>query len=107
MRNLAIPNGITGNTDAANRAFLQRQNKRHLENYAGDSQLAARIASYELAARMQLSIPEITDLTKEPDYIMRNYGAGESGNKVVDLRAVYGRNCILARRLIERGVCFG
>ena len=107
VRNLAIPNGITGNTDAANRAFLQRQNKRHLENYAGDSQLAARIASYELAARMQLSIPEITDLTKEPDYIMRNYGAGESGNKVVDLRAAYGRNCILARRFIERGVRFG
>ena len=107
VRNLAIPNGITGNTDAANRAFLQRQNKRHLENYAGDSQLAARIASYELAARMQLSIPEITDLTKEPDYIMRNYGAGESGNKVVDLRVAYGRNCILARRLIERGVRFG
>lgn len=106
VRNLAIPNGITGTTDAATRAFLQRQNHRHLQNYVGDSQLAARIASYELAARMQLSIPEITDLDSEPDYILREYGADESGNKILDLRAAYGRNCILARRLIERGVRF-
>ncbi|MDA7930232.1 DUF1501 domain-containing protein, partial [Akkermansiaceae bacterium] len=67
VRNLSIPNGITGTTDAATRAFLQRQNHRHLQNHVGDSQLAARIASYELAARMQLSIPEITDLNSEPD----------------------------------------
>ena len=106
VRNLAIPKGITKSTDAATRAFLERQNKRHLEGYPGDSQLAARIASYELAARMQMSIPEVTDLTREPAHVLRAYGADESGSKIADLRASYGRNCILARRLIERGVRF-
>jgi hypothetical protein len=106
VRNLAIPGGITGTTDEATRAFLQRQNHRHLQNNIGDSQLAARIASYELAARMQLSIPEVTGLDNEPDYILRDYGADQSGSKIKELRAAYGRNCILARRLIERGVRF-
>ncbi|MDA7515343.1 DUF1501 domain-containing protein [Akkermansiaceae bacterium] len=106
VRNLATPNGLTGTTDAATRAFLQRQNHRHLQNHVGDSQLEARIASYELAARMQLSIPEVTELSSEPDYILKEYGADESGNKILDLRAAYGRNCILARRLIEKGVRF-
>lgn len=106
VRNLAVPPGIDAGRDAATRAFLARQNRRHLGGYEGDSQLAARIASYELAARMQMSIPEITDLSSEPGYILRDYGADESGGKVADLRAAYGRNCILARRLIERGVRF-
>ena len=106
VRNLAIPNKITNSTDAATRAFLERQNLRHLENYAGDSELAARIASYQLAAKMQLSIPEVTDLSSEPAHILRDYGTDQSGNKTKDLRAAYGRNCILARRLIEKGVRF-
>lgn len=106
VRNLATPDGITNTTDTATRAFLQRQNLRHLQKHVGDSQLEARIASYELAARMQLSVPEVTNLGNEPDYILKEYGADESGNKTLDLRASYGHNCILARRLIERGVRF-
>ncbi len=106
VRNLAIPKGISRATDEATRAFLERQNKRHLDRHAGDSELAARIASYELAARMQMSIPEVTDLGKEPRHVLRDYGVDESGSKIKDLRASYGRNCILARRLIERGVRF-
>ncbi|MEJ6582177.1 MAG: DUF1501 domain-containing protein [Akkermansiaceae bacterium] len=106
VRNLAIPKGISTETDEATRAFLQRQNLRHLEGYHGDSELAARIASYQLAARMQLSIPEITDLNTEPAHILKAYGADQSGNRIKDLKAAYGRNCILARRLIERGVRF-
>jgi len=106
VRNLAIPKGITKSTDAATRAFLERQNKRHLESFPGDSELAARIASYELAARMQLSIPKLTNLSDEPAYVLRAYAADQSGNKIKDLRASYGRNCILARRLIESGVRF-
>lgn len=106
VRNLAVPKGISTETDEATRAFLQRQNLRHLEGYRGDSELAARIASYQLAARMQLSIPEITDLNTEPAHILKAYGADQSGNRIKDLRASYGRNCILARRLIERGVRF-
>ncbi len=106
VQNIAIPKGLNGATDAATRAFLQRQNHRHLQNHPGDSQLAARIASYELAARMQLSIPELSDLSREPDSVLKAYGATDTGNKILDLRAAYGRNCILARRLIERGVRF-
>jgi hypothetical protein len=106
VRNLAIPGGITTRTDAATRAFLQRQNHRHLAGVPGDSELAARIASYQLAAKMQMSIPEVTDLSSEPAHILRDYGVDESGSKIKDLRASYGRNCILARRLIEKGVRF-
>jgi hypothetical protein len=106
VRNLAIPQGVSGATDAATRAFLARQNRRHLARFPGDTELAARIASYELAAKMQLSIPEVTDLSSEPAHVLRDYGADESGSKIKDLRAAYGKNCILARRLIEKGVRF-
>ncbi len=106
VRNLAVPRGISAETNEATRAFLQRQNLRHLEGYRGDTELAARIASYQLAARMQMSIPEVTDIASEPAHILKAYGADQSGNPIKDLRAAYGRNCILARRLIERGVRF-
>ncbi len=65
--------------------------------------MAARIASYQLAARMQLSVPEVTDLSSEPKSILREYGADDSKNV---LKAQFARNCILARRLIEKGVRF-
>ena len=106
LRNLSTPEGISAGVDAATRMFLERQNRRHLEAYPGDTALAARIASYELAAKMQLSIPGVTDLSSEPAHILRAYGTDESGSRVKDLRAAYGRNCILARRLIEKGVRF-
>ena len=106
VRNLAAPGKIAPETDSATRAFLERQNQRHLAANPGDSELAARIASYQLAAKMQLSLPEVTDLGSEPAHILRDYGTDQSGSKIKDLRAAYGRNCILARRLIERGVRF-
>jgi hypothetical protein len=106
VRNLMRPQGITAQGDQATRDFLQRLNDRHLERFPGDTELAARIASYELAARMQLSVPEVADLSDEPDHILKLYGADESGTKVKDLRAAYARNCILARRLVEKGVRF-
>ena len=53
-----------------------------------------------------MSIPEVTDIASEPAHILKAYGADQSGNPIKDLRAAYGRNCILARRLIERGVRF-
>ncbi len=106
VRNLARPDGLDASADAAARAFLERQNRRHLERFPGDSELAARISSYELAAKMQLSVPGVTDLSSEPAQVLRDYGADESGNRIKDLRAAYGRNCILARRLLERGVRF-
>ena len=106
LGNLAMPGGVAKRTDEATRAFLERQNRRHLRSYEGDSELAARIASYQLAARMQMSIPDVTDLSREPAYILKSYGANDAGSKVADLRAAYGRNCILARRLVEKGVRF-
>ncbi|MCA9054774.1 MAG: DUF1501 domain-containing protein, partial [Planctomycetaceae bacterium] len=71
--------------------------------HSGDEKLAARIASYELAGRMQLSVPEVTALDAEPPHILRMYGADDESNPI---KAGFARNCILARRLIEQGVRF-
>ena len=103
LRNLDRPADLTVANDDATREFLQRMNQRHLENFPGDSELAARISSYELAARMQLSIPEVTNLATETADTLALYGADDASN---DLKAKYARNCILARRLIEKGVRF-
>jgi len=92
--------------DFATRDFLQRLNERHAERFPGDTELAVRIASYELAAKMQLSVPTVADLSTEPAHILRLYGADEGGSKGNDIRAAYARNCILARRLVEKGVRF-
>lgn len=97
------PPGVLEAADQASRELLKRMNERHLQKHPGDSKLAARIASYELAARMQLSVPEITDLSTEPAHVLKNYGADDESNPT---RAAYARNCILARRLIESGVRF-
>jgi hypothetical protein len=103
IRHLAAPDGVTPDADRAARGMLQRWNARHLERHPGDGRLAARIASYELAARMQLSVPELADLTTEPPSVLRLYGADDTTNP---LKAAFARNCILARRLVERGVRF-
>lgn len=102
IRHLVSP-GTTTDADRAARSLLQRMNERHLEQHSGNGKLAARIASYELAARMQLSVPEITDLSTEPAHILKSYGADDESNPV---RAAFARNCLLARRMIEKGVRF-
>ncbi len=102
VRHLAAP-GISVDADRAARSLLQRMNQRHLEQHPGDGKLAARIASYELAARMQLSVPEISDLSTEPAHILESYGADDARNPI---KSGFARNCILARRLIEKGVRF-
>jgi uncharacterized protein (DUF1501 family) len=102
VRHLVAP-GVSAEADRAARTLLQRMNARHLEQHPGDGKLAARIASYELAARMQLSVPEISDLSTEPAHILKSYGADDTQNAD---KAAFARNCILARRLIERGVRF-
>ena len=103
LRNLARPNGISAKTDQATRSFLQRLNKKHLKKFPGDTELAARISSYELAARMQLSVPEVSDLSTEKTSTLKMYGADDAGNPI---KAGFARNCILARRLLEKGVRF-
>ena len=69
-------------------------------NEQGDSEIATRIAQYELAFRMQMSVPELIDFSKEPKHILESYGP--EVNKV----GKYAYNCLLARRLAERGVRF-
>ena len=103
LRNLERPSQITASTDRATREFLQRMNARHLMEFPGDTELAARISSYELAARMQLSVPTVTDLATESVETLRLYGADDESNQ---LKSMYAKNCILARRLIEQGVRF-
>jgi hypothetical protein len=103
LRNLERPGHLSAAADSATRDFLQRMNRRHLNEFPGDSELAARISSYELAARMQLSVPEVTDLDRESQETLRAYGVDDGAS---DLKSQYARNCILARRLIEKGVRF-
>jgi len=98
-----VADGVSPANDAAARDLLQRMNARHLEANPTDSSLAARIASYELAARMQLSVPEIADLSSEPAHMLKLYGADDAHNPH---KADFAKNCILARRLVERGVRF-
>lgn len=102
VRHLSAP-GLDLDSDRAARDLLGRMNRRHLEDHPGDGKLAARIASYELAARMQLSIPRIGDLSTEPAHILKLYGADDPSNPI---KAAFARNCIMARRLIESGVRF-
>ncbi|MDB6069374.1 MAG: hypothetical protein JWL81_545 [Verrucomicrobiales bacterium] len=100
VRHLSAP-GVSSRADQAARSLLQKINARHLEAHPGDGKLAARISSYELAARMQLSVPGINDLSTEPDHILKMYGADQSQNPD---KAAFAKNCILARRLVEQGV---
>ena len=86
--------------DDAGREFLAVMNARHLEQRADNSDLAARIAAYELAARLQLSAPKVTDLAGEPKSVERLYQLDHP-----DV-GPFGRQCLLARRLVERGVRF-
>jgi hypothetical protein len=100
IRHLNPPAGISAAADLATRRALIKINQQAEQRSPGDSQLAARVASYELAARMQLSVPEVSDIDHEAPHILSLYGA-DSSNK---LKRGFARNCILARRLIERGV---
>jgi hypothetical protein len=102
IANLNVPAGTSAEADRDTRAFLGRLNSRYAAEHVGHSDLAARIAAYELAARMQLSAPEVTDLSRETAETRRLYGADSPD----PLKASYAKNCILARRLIERGVRF-
>ncbi len=90
----------TRDADRAGLALLDKINRDHAAAHPGDSRLDARIASYELAAKMQLSAPEAFDVMREPESVRTAYGLT---NKVTE---DFGRRCLLATRLIERGVRF-
>ncbi|WP_145278228.1 DUF1501 domain-containing protein [Tautonia plasticadhaerens] len=91
---------LTDSAEAEGRDLLARLNRRHASERPGDSRLDARIASYELAARLQLSAPEVLDLSGETEATKALYGLDR------EITADFGRNCLIARRLLERGVRF-
>lgn len=80
--------------------LLAQLNQNHLEHHPGGQELAARINSYELAFRMQAEAPEAVDLTQETQATQDAYGIGQQPTDE------FGRNCLVARRLVERGVRF-
>ena len=98
--NLRRPDSLSAKADRGTIDLLARLNARHLEQYPGDASLAGRIASYELAGRMQTSVPDVMDLTGESKATLTAYGVEGGG----ELRGEYARNCLLARRLLEKGV---
>ena len=91
---------VTPESDKDGRALLEKWNRRHAEANPGDSRLEARIQSYELAAKMQQHAAEALDLTKETAKIQNAYGLDNP--KTAD----FGKRCLLARRLLERGTRF-
>ena len=92
-----------GVSEAAQRRMLdalQNYNHEHAAPRSDNSNLAARIASYELAFKMQAAAPEATDLRREPAHVRSLYGLDDKRTEV------FGRQCLMARRLVERGVRF-
>src|SRR5262249_13922297 len=102
INHLARPPAIRPRDDRAARDILHMLNDGHLKRHPADTELAARIATYELAARMQSSAPEVGDLSRESLATRSLYGLDDEN----PLLAAFGRNCLLARRLLERGVRF-
>jgi hypothetical protein len=100
LRNLARPEGISAGEEKDTRDFLKLIDEQHAALHPGEGELRARIAAYELAARMQLTAPEVSDLSREPEHVRKLYGMEDAN----PLKAAYARNCVLARRFLEQGV---
>ncbi|MFT5470026.1 MAG: hypothetical protein ACI8UO_005150, partial [Verrucomicrobiales bacterium] len=90
----------TPEADLDGLSLLEKMNRRHAESRPDDTRLDARIQSYELAAKMQLSAPEAFDLGKEPESMRKAYGLDSA------VTEDFGGRCLLARRLVERGTRF-
>jgi len=98
--NLDPPPHLRGALQEQNLAFLERLNRRHLAAHPGVPDLEVRIQSYELAAAMQTAAKDALDVSREPESIKRMYGLDQ------DATREYGTRCLIARRLVERGVRF-
>jgi Protein of unknown function (DUF1501) len=96
--NLTSPRGITASRQRQTLDAIRDLNATRLQ-VTGDNEIATRISSYEMAYRMQTSAPELIDLAKESKHTLAMYGA-EPG------KVSFANNCLLARRLVERGVRF-
>ncbi len=91
---------VTRDSEREGLDLLAELNRQQQQRTPGDSRLEARIRSYELAARMQLAVPEVLDLRTETAATTRLYGLDDARTRD------FGRNCLIARRLVERGVRF-
>ncbi len=98
--NLAPPPGRDGPVQTAYLDYLRHLNEEHLRAHPGEHDLEARIASYELAAKMQLAASEALDLSRETAATKRMYGMDNPATRD------FGARCLIARRLVERGVRF-
>ena len=94
---LSNPRGISRESQRLSLETLRRLNEENLER-TGDSQIASRMANYELAFRMQASAPDLLDFSDESQATKDSYGIGEESTNS------YGTNCLMARRMVERGV---
>jgi hypothetical protein len=100
MLDLRPPEGVTEQRQRKNLDLLAKLNSAHAGQHPGHDELAARMDNYELAFRMQMQVPEVLDLSKEDARTKALYGLG---NNTTD---AFGRKCLLARKLIEKGVRF-
>lgn len=98
--NLQPQAGITASQQRSTLDFLQRMNQRHLAERDHDSELSARIEAYELAFRMQAAAPEVVDFSQESQQTLDMYGINDPTTRD------FGERCLLARRMVERGVRF-
>ena len=98
--NLQPPEGVSRTEQQATLDLLRALNKQHQRDRATFSDLEARIAAYELAFRMQSEIPDVINIDAETESTQQLYGLGDKTTRQ------FGRRCLLARRLIERGVRF-
>lgn len=98
IADLQPPRSVSARQQAASYDLLGAINQEHLKANDGEDALAARIQAYELAARMQVSAPEVTDISGEPESIREMYGLNDPVTRD------FGWNCLMARRLVEKGV---
>ncbi|MEM7698013.1 MAG: DUF1501 domain-containing protein, partial [Verrucomicrobiota bacterium] len=97
---LSTPEGISRQRARRNLDLLGKLNQQHLDQQSETSELEARMSSYELAYRMQTEIPGVIDIDGEDEKTLESYGIGEGKTDA------FGRKCLLARRLVEKGVRF-
>ncbi len=97
---LTPPVGVTQEQQRKNLDLMAKLNAAHAEQHPGHDELSARMNNYELAFRMQMQVPETLDLSKEDEKTKELYGIGK------DSTDSFGRKCLLARKLIEKGVRF-
>ncbi len=98
--NLNRPVQVSPDTQRGQLDLLHQLNQIHLEQHAAESDLAARIESFELAYRMQSAAPQVLDISQEPPAIQALYGIGD------ERCDPFARQCLMARRLVENGVRF-